>query len=405
MKKTLTIVLSVLVIILVAGLTWWFVNADNLTSSKQPNTNTESTKVQIQSRFDSKIVYTLDASVDTQPLKDHCAAEGGTFNECGTPCAPDAEVCASVCAYTCELTADEISMNVYSNQKYGFSIEYPDSGWDVVVDEDSQTVPKINLYKPDPVGNTDIPLNHFSNSTHVSVFPQGIPTEGLYGQNEEFRRAMNIDYTSDSKVFVLEDGTPFAYFIRPKNAPLANWNESGFIFARLELDNQETYCLRNGERVDQTKTQCDPLTGGDQVVWNGSVKQADLNIIDTMLSTFDFLDEAETLDDLIRLDQPISGQTITSPLLITGEARGNWYFEATFPIMLTNWDGLIIAEGYASAQDDWMTENFVPFAAELEFRDVDTGVSNRGYLILQKNNPSGLPEHDAALEIPVFFEQ
>lgn len=105
---------------------------------------------------------------------------------------------------------------------------------------------------------------------------------------------------------------------------------------------------------------------------------------------------------LIRLDSPHPGDLITSPLMIRGEARGNWFFEASFPVILTNWDGLIIAQGTATAKGDWMTENFVPFEAVLKF-DVQQSYSNRGSLILKKDNPSGLPANDDALEIPVLI--
>ena len=72
-------------------------------------------------------------------------------------------------------------------------------------------------------------------------------------------------------------------------------------------------------------------------------------------------------------------------------------------MILTNWDGLIIAEGYATAQGDWMTTDYVPFEATLEFT-ADTSVSNRGSLILKKDNPSGLPENDDALEYTVYLK-
>jgi len=106
--------------------------------------------------------------------------------------------------------------------------------------------------------------------------------------------------------------------------------------------------------------------------------------------------------NLVRLSNPRPNQKVSSPLFIKGEARGRWYFEATFPVVLTNWDGLIIAKGFATAEDEWMTENFVPFIATLEFKKPD--YKENGYLILQKNNPSGLPEFDEALEIPLLFE-
>ena len=70
-------------------------------------------------------------------------------------------------------------------------------------------------------------------------------------------------------------------------------------------------------------------------------------------------------------------------------------------MVLVNWDGLIIAEGHAEAQSDWMTEEFVPFKAVLTFNA--PAYKNYGTLILRKDNPSGLPEHDDALEIPVLF--
>lgn len=109
-----------------------------------------------------------------------------------------------------------------------------------------------------------------------------------------------------------------------------------------------------------------------------------------------------SLHPLITVDSPQPESRISSPLVITGQARGNWYFEATFPVVLTDWDGLIIAEGYATTQSDWMTEEFVPFEATLTFDKPSYG--DRGSLILQKANPSDLPENDDAYEMTVWFE-
>jgi hypothetical protein len=112
--------------------------------------------------------------------------------------------------------------------------------------------------------------------------------------------------------------------------------------------------------------------------------------------------------NLIRPTTPLPNGTIESPLALRGEARGTWYFEASFPIVLTDWDGKIVAEGHATAQADWMTEDFVPYEAALTFTNPhktgDPDFMKRGTLILKKDNPSGLPEHDDALEIPVWFQ-
>lgn len=107
--------------------------------------------------------------------------------------------------------------------------------------------------------------------------------------------------------------------------------------------------------------------------------------------------------DLIRIDSPRPNQIISSPVIIKGQARGNWFFEASFPVVLTNWDGLIIAQGIATAQSDWMTADFVPFVATLTFTVDKNTYNNKGTLILRKDNPSGLPEHDDTLEIPVVL--
>jgi hypothetical protein len=106
----------------------------------------------------------------------------------------------------------------------------------------------------------------------------------------------------------------------------------------------------------------------------------------------------------IIVNTPKLDAVIASPLRVEGVARGTWYFEASFPILLTDWDGRIIAEGFAQAEGEWMTEQLVPFKAELTFK-APVDENRRGSLILKKDNPSGLPENDDAIEIPVTFKE
>lgn len=106
-------------------------------------------------------------------------------------------------------------------------------------------------------------------------------------------------------------------------------------------------------------------------------------------------------EDRIVITKPLPGEKIDSPLVIQGRARGSWFFEGDFPVLLTNWDGLIIAHGIASAQGEWMTEDFVPFTCRLTFNPPSYG--QRGTLILRKDNPSDNQALNDALEIPVRF--
>ncbi len=111
-------------------------------------------------------------------------------------------------------------------------------------------------------------------------------------------------------------------------------------------------------------------------------------------------------ENLIQVETPVANTIISSPLIIKGKARGAWFFEASFPVILVDWDGRIIAQMPAQAKSDWTTSDFVPFEAVLEFQKPGMvgAFSNRGALILKKDNPSGLPEHDDALEVPILFK-
>ena len=95
----------------------------------------------------------------------------------------------------------------------------------------------------------------------------------------------------------------------------------------------------------------------------------------------------------------VQNQGIRSPLKMTGEAR-LWYFEGSFPVEVRDAHGKVLGSGIATAQGDWMTENFVSFNAEVVFASSTT---ETGTLVLRKDNPSGLKQYDAEISIPVRF--
>jgi hypothetical protein len=106
--------------------------------------------------------------------------------------------------------------------------------------------------------------------------------------------------------------------------------------------------------------------------------------------------------DLIRATSPSPGDSISSPLVITGEARGFWFFEASFPVKVYDANNNLLGIAVAQAQGDWMTTDFVPFTATLEF---STSETKKGTLILEKDNPSGLLENEDSLIIPIYFKK
>jgi hypothetical protein len=79
-----------------------------------------------------------------------------------------------------------------------------------------------------------------------------------------------------------------------------------------------------------------------------------------------------------------------------------WYFEGSFPVELVDQYGNTIASGFVSSQGEWMTKEFVPFLGTLQFNNYIKG--QPGKLILKKDNPSGLPENDDSIEVPIVFK-
>lgn len=398
-SKIVGLIVALVVIVIAAGALYLLTQDSG--NNEQPNQDT----VPIENRFENKIVYTTNQDTDVEALRNHCSAEGGTFNECGNVCEPGTAVCASVCAYTCEFEPDEIDVSnwqTYENSDYGFTLKYPQD-WSVADSDDVALGPKFTVYRPFSAENGSAPFDHFANATHVSVYPLGIPTEGIIGENKMLDWNIGFEYSENSRQYVLEDGTIFAVYIQPNNRP-SSWNESGFVWARVRADNLESVCLVNGEEVDQS--QCGlPMSENAEIVRRGEIDESLWEIEREILKSLEFTQPS--LSDLIVLNQPQENEVVSSPLTVSGEARGYWFFEATFPIVLTNWDGLIIAEGFATADGDWMTEEFVPYTASLEFDSPysvgDPEFMQNGSLILQRANPSGLPENDNALEIPVKF--
>ena len=111
---------------------------------------------------------------------------------------------------------------------------------------------------------------------------------------------------------------------------------------------------------------------------------------------------AEEKKDLIRVFSPKPNDVIKSSLDIKGEARGNWFFEASFPIKLINTEGeeVPLSQGYIMTSANWMTTDFVPFEQTITFPLQKAG---KGKLILMKDNPSGLSQNDDELVIPISF--
>ena len=102
----------------------------------------------------------------------------------------------------------------------------------------------------------------------------------------------------------------------------------------------------------------------------------------------------------IVVDTPIPGGVVSKEFEIKGKAAG-WYFEASFPVKVLDKDGNVLWIGPAQAQGDWMTAEFVPFKVTAKITSTYTGPAT---LVLEKDNPSGLPENDASASFPITIK-
>jgi hypothetical protein len=161
-------------------------------------------------------------------------------------------------------------------------MKYP-SDWEVREVNENFFV-GVNFYKKSQTG-LRFPLTHHSDATQVSVFPRGIPTEGVSGENRDSTFALPVQ-AEKNKEFFLSDGTVWArYFAGFKTRP-SSWDEFGFIWTGLRIEDGKTTCLRNNQEVSQD--QCNSL-GGDQIIRFGKVNSEDKAVEEKMLRSFRFL--------------------------------------------------------------------------------------------------------------------
>ncbi|MFH1454753.1 MAG: Gmad2 immunoglobulin-like domain-containing protein [bacterium] len=109
-----------------------------------------------------------------------------------------------------------------------------------------------------------------------------------------------------------------------------------------------------------------------------------------------------TLNMPIVVNNIKDNQEVSSPIKIEGKARGNWFFEASFPIQLVDASGNIISSTIATAQSDWMTTDFVNFTATLEYNKASS--AGPALIVLSKDNPSDNPDFDQSIFVPVVLK-
>ncbi len=107
------------------------------------------------------------------------------------------------------------------------------------------------------------------------------------------------------------------------------------------------------------------------------------------------------LTNEIQMINPRPNQLIEKTLEISGQATGSWLFEGQTSVKLYDTNNNIVAEGIVTAESNWMTEEMVPFKGTLNFTQIDP---QKGRLVIEKSNPSGLEENKKELAVPIYFK-
>lgn len=105
-------------------------------------------------------------------------------------------------------------------------------------------------------------------------------------------------------------------------------------------------------------------------------------------------------DAPVQVLSPRVGDLLRSPLIVTGSAPSDWYFEGEFPIRLMDARGTVLAKSQAKAQRGWTRAGAVPFTARFSFR---RSKARDGVLVLEKEIPSGRRTNPVLWRVPVRF--
>lgn len=104
-------------------------------------------------------------------------------------------------------------------------------------------------------------------------------------------------------------------------------------------------------------------------------------------------------DDLVHFSI-LPGQKVSGMVSYAGSVKNAYFFEANILINVLDANKNLLKGGYAMATTDWMTVEPVVFSGSIDFTGLPKGPA---YIEIHNDNPSGLPENDKNILIPVII--
>lgn len=118
-------------------------------------------------------------------------------------------------------------------------------------------------------------------------------------------------------------------------------------------------------------------------------KNARINDLEQQIAESPVIDYVSAKGEQVIIYTPNNNDIINSPITIIGQIPGNWAVEGDFMAYVKDSDGNNIGESIVKINGDWTATDLVPFSTTISFDG-----SGAGTVVLQKDNPSGLPEND-----------
>lgn len=107
--------------------------------------------------------------------------------------------------------------------------------------------------------------------------------------------------------------------------------------------------------------------------------------------------------DVVLVLDPDSGDTIGCGVTVMGTVPSSWVFEDNFPISVEDPEGNDVMAGYAKSYGDSMSQDKVDFSGSIKCIGVNC-YSGDVFLVIHKENPSGLTENDDSVRIPLIMD-
>jgi len=175
---------------------------------------------------------------------------------------------------------EQVEWTTYTSATFGFSIDHP-SHWEVY--EQLENAPPTVSFYPVEKG-ADPPFLHTDNVTHVSVYPQGVGSGGIF-ERERAGTVVLSERAEQNTDYVMKDGKTWASFITFADAP-EPWKSWGFLWAGVEIEGLSFSCDRGGTEVDFDN--CDPVFG-DIILRSGAIDSETRETQEQILESFKFV--------------------------------------------------------------------------------------------------------------------